>query len=253
MRVMLICLLFLTACDSLTISPPTITETSPTDEHTVQWEMVTDGIEVEQFFGANTVLRAVRIDPQQYTFRAHYEAANPLTIAEWQTRLPDAQVIINANFFSVGNTVLGLLISDGISYGRTYNDRGGTFFVDEDTVGLVSNLVDPYRSQTYSQAVQAFPMLMINGQAAYQNADDTFPSRRTLIGIDENGYVVIMTTPGFGIGLYPLSQYLPSLNINLDIVMNLDGGGSTMMYIAANESVVQSFDPVPVVLAVYPH
>jgi len=42
--------------------------------------------------------------------------------------------------------------------------------------------------------------------------------------------------------------------MNLVNALNLDGGGSTMMYLNANgtpEYIVTSLDPVPAVLAVY--
>lgn len=251
MRTLLLILL-LGACDQIEVSRPILNTQTPTAITATQgWEMIAEGLEYQQFLGEDTLLRAIRINPAQYTFRVHYRAGEPLTISEWQSTLPEAEVIINANFFTPEYTVLGLLISDGIQFEESYINRGGTFFVHDNSVGLSSNILQPYHGQNYQQAIQAFPMLMIDGVASYQNTSDLTPSRRTVIALDQNGYVIMMTTPGFGIGLYTLSQYLPTLDIGLVNVLNLDGGGSTMMYIAANESYVRSFDPVPSVLAVY--
>jgi exopolysaccharide biosynthesis protein len=70
--------------------------------------------------------------------------------------------------------------------------------------------------------------------------------------MDAAGRVIIMVTTGFGMGLYSLSQYLPTTDLGLVNAFNLDGGGSSMLYVAANDYQILSFDPVPAVLAVYP-
>jgi hypothetical protein len=62
-----------------------------------------------------------------------------------------------------------------------------------------------------------------------------------------------MTTPSFiGMRLVDLSNYLPTTDLDLVTVVNLDGGGSSMMAVTV-PTLFQalSFDPVPAVLAVY--
>jgi uncharacterized protein YigE (DUF2233 family) len=160
-------------------------------------------------------------------------------------------VIVNVNFFTPEHTILGLLFSDGTRYGQSYTDRGGTFFVQNGAVGLRSNLEQPYSGENFEQAIQAFPMLVLRGTQAYSNARDLRPSRRTVIGIDSAGRVILLATPGFGIGLYDLSAYLPTTDLQLVTALNLDGGGSTMMRVQAADYTLRSLDPVPAVLAVY--
>jgi exopolysaccharide biosynthesis protein len=245
---LLVVLLLLTGCLQ-EITTPAENPTPSPEAATEDWESLATGLEFRSY---NTFLKTVRIDPANYEFRVHYRPDEPLRMEQWEALLPDAAVIINANFFTPENTVLGLLVSDGIVYGQSYNDRGGTFFVLDGQVGIRSNIEQPYQGETYSQAVQAFPMLVYQGQAAYERENDISPSRRTVIGIDAAGRVIIMVTTGFGMGLYPLSQYLPTTDVGLVNAFNLDGGGSSMLYVAANDYRILSFDPVPAVLAVYP-
>lgn len=215
------------------------------------WNIIADGLEQDLIRHNAVFFQTVRIDPEYYTFGVHYRPGEALTIEEWQTTLPDAEIIINANFFTAENTIVGLLVSDGIVYGNSYDDRGGTFFVENAEIGIRSNITQPYQGEAFSQAIQAFPMLMLDGQSAYNRSSDTSISRRTLIAQDEAGNIVLMVTTGFGISLYDLSQYLPDSDLNITTALNLDGGGSSMMYIAESDTTVLSFDPVPAVLAVY--
>lgn len=247
MRLILLVCAFLGGCIQL------LPETAPPEapESDDNWTVVASGLEQDSIREGAVIFQAVRIDPTQYSFRAHYRPNAPLTLAEWQAELPTAEVIINANFFTPENTVLGLLISDGVRYGTSYTDRGGRFFVDGATVGIRSNTTQPYQGEAYSQAVQAFPMLVDNGLATYNNSADTAISRRTVIAQDTQGRIILLVTSGFGLSLYDLSQYLPTSDLNIVTALNLDGGGSTMMRIASSETTVISLDPVPIVLAVY--
>lgn len=241
-------LVMLTACSTIDAATPPATDATDTDSN--GWQQVLPGIEQRLYRTDLTFFQTVRVDPTQVQFRVHYQPDNPMLIDEWQAALPDAQVIINTNFFDINNMVQGLLIADSITYGTPYRSRGGTFFVNtDDSVGIERS---PYTGDPYWQAVQAFPMLIENGQPAYNNSNDRIPARRTLIGIDAQGRVVMMTTPGLGISLYGLSQYLATTDLNLVTALNLDGGGSSMLSIAASDTTVSSFDPVPAVLAVYP-
>lgn len=210
----------------------------------------------EQFYQPNdnplSALIAVKVDPSLYHFRAHYQPERPLTLQQWREQLPTAVLIINANFFDVQNRVLGLLVADGLVYGQAYNDRGGRFVVQDGRAIVLSNLSQPYRGESLEQAVQAFPMLVADGLPTYTNSRDRQVARRTVIGQDKDGAIVILVTPSFGVTLYELSAFLAQSDLALVNAFNLDGGGSTMFYNATTGRIIPSFDPVPAVLAVYP-
>lgn len=219
------------------------------------WQDVGAGLQMRVLFpDGNPLFQMVtlRLDPRHYRFRAHYRPDDPLTIAGWRALLPDAEVIVNANFFHPDHSLLGMLISDGVVYGRSFSERGGTFYVDGDTVGIRSNIQQPYAGEAWQQAVQAFPMLVTDGVAIYNVTSAVRPARRTVIGIDRAGRVLLLATPNLGLGLYALAQYLPTAELDLVQAFNLDGGGSTMLWLAATGYEIRSRDAVPAVLAAYP-
>jgi exopolysaccharide biosynthesis protein len=235
------------------IETPVISE-SPVDE----WESLAPGLErrVLQPDAAtiSSQIVVVRVDPNQFRFRAHYRPGEPLRTSEWADLLPDAAVIVNANFFDPENRILGLLVGNGVVYGSSYTDRGGTFLVQGGVARVRSNLREPYQGEPLEQAVQAFPMLVLDGLAAFQMDRQEFPSRRTVVAQDDQDRILLMATPFFGMTLEGLSSYLAGAGLGILTALNLDGGGSTLMVLgtgAEREVSVASFDAVPAVLAVY--
>lgn len=217
------------------------------------WEIIAPGLETRSYTVDDAVTKQLlitRIDPTVYTFRAHYR--DPLNLDQWREALPDAAVIINTNFFDRQDNVLGLLISEGVAYGVPYTDRGGTFAVSGDQVEIRSNTEQPYQGEAYDHAIQAFPMLVLRGEATFfRTFTDRF-TRRSAIGIDQQGRVILISTPLSGFRLIELSQWLAASDLALTSAFNLDGGGSSMLWIAPSEYSLTSFDPVPAVLAAYP-
>ena len=218
------------------------------------WQVAAPGIEVRVITPPQALLAqmvVVRLDPAQVQFRVHYRPGEPRSIAQWQAELPNARVIVNANFFTPEHLITGMLVSDGQMYGRSFVDRGGMFSIQNGQPMIQSLVAQPYDGRALEQAVQAFPMLVQNGSAAYDRSADTRASRRTVIGMDAQGRVLLLATPGIGLGLYDLSQYLPTTDLNLVTAFNLDGGRSTMLALRDISYVINSIDAVPAVLAVY--
>lgn len=252
MRLIIICLLLLSGCNIAELE--TALPDNPIIESGNEWDLLAEGYESRTLrTETNFLIRAIRINPNLFAFRAHYNTSTPLNIDQWQATLPTAEAIINANFFGTQNEVLGLLISDGAVFGQSYG-RGGTFVVQNGMPRVRYTPNEPYYAgEPIEQAVQAFPMLVLNGQQAYTNTNDFAPSRRTAIGQDSQGRILIFVTLSFGLSLPQFSAYLAN-EASLDLVnaFNLDGGGSTMLYSAPNDFRLRSIDPVPTVLAIYP-
>jgi len=267
----LILLMFITACtlnsdenaiiSTIPTNPPAeIVDATITPEDAIEasaWEVIAPGIEWRTYLPENIPfgdLIAVRIDPTQYQFRAHYREGNPLSLQGWRDELVNATVIINANFFDPENRILGLLVSDGVRYGASYIDRGGWFGIQNDQVFVRSNTIQPYQGETLEQAVQAFPMLVLDGVSIFNNSQGDRQTRRTLIAQDTQGRIILMITPLVGMSLVDLSAYLPTTDMNIVNAFNLDGGGSTMMFVdmGTESYTLRAFDSVPAVLAVYP-
>ncbi len=258
-------LVLLVGCNLQATAPPTatLTPTLPPTETPLPsptpppegWSVLAAGLEQRLLSPPENIayFQTVRINPAQYVFRAHYSPGNGLSLNEWRERLPDATLIINANFYTPQETVLGLLVSEGQVYGQSYVNRGGTFVVENGVPRVRSTTQEPYRGESLEQAVQGFPMLVLNNQQAYTDPAQTRSARRTVIGQDAQGRIVLMVTPLAGMGLTPMSAYLADLpELNLQQAFNLDGGGSVMMWLAPSEYALPSLDAVPAVLAVYP-
>jgi uncharacterized protein YigE (DUF2233 family) len=256
----LLCLLLVSGCTLMAAPTPTPTPLpTPTPAPTADgWENLAPGLERRSLLPdpdnllSQTIV--LRIDPARYTFRVHYHPGEPLNLIQWREELPDAVAFVNANFFTPEFENIGLLVSDGVVHGQSYEGYGGTFAVENGTAGVWSNMARPYQGESLEQAVQGFPMLVADGQQAYNNPDPDRATRRTFIGQDDQGRIIIGVTPLLGLKLVELSAYLPTTDLGLVNVVNLDGGGSTMMFLLLPETAeyrLFSLDPVPAVLAVY--
>lgn len=261
MLVVIIKALTLVGCNLLstpiaTLPPPVSpTETPPTTQPPVEpgWELVSPGLErriiTPDGLGVFSQVIIHRFDPSRIVFRAHL-TEQPLRLGEWHNALPEAVALINANFFDPQGLILGLLVSDGTPYGQSFVSRGGMFSVADGQVRIQSLVNVPYAGEALQTAVQAFPMLVIDRQPVRQNPAADRTSRRTAVAQDSQGRILWLSTPLIGLTLDEMALFL-SQSAELDIVqaLNLDGGGSTMLY--AEGADLPSFDPVPAVLAAY--
>ncbi len=227
-------------------------------EINMDWRTLAPGLEQRIYRpqGANalTQFTAVRIDPAYYTFRVHYQPGQRRTVQEWRSALPDAAVFVNANFFDPQGSPLGLVVSDGATYGRPFQGFGGFVQVQDGQVRVRSNILEPFAGEPLEQAVQAFPMLVTDGRASHFNTSGDRASRRTVAGQDSAGRIILLVSSSLvGMRLVELSQYLPTSDLDLVNALNLDGGGSSLLVVNLPEPAqIPSFDPVPVVLAAYP-
>ncbi len=251
--------LLLGGCFSFTLEPIATPVPLPTNTPNTGWQTIAPGLERRNYdpdpLNPVTRMVALRIDPARYSFRAHYQPGQAHSTTEWAMALPEATAFVNANFFDTADVILGLLVADGVPYGQSFTDRGGTFLVQNGQPQIRSNLREPYQGEPLEQAVQAFPMLVIDGLAAFTDTIQDRSTRRTIVAQDDNGKIILLATPVLGLTLRDLSAYLPTSDMNIVTAFNLDGGRSTMMVIKVDnstETVVSSFDSVPAVLAVYP-
>lgn len=258
MRLVVWIMIFLSGCTlptpTSTLQIPEVTQTAEAAPLPSQsdWDSISEGLAVRDYQPDNEAfgrLVVVRIDPARYTFRAHYRPGEPLRINEWRDTLPGAVAIINANFFRSNFMANGLLVSDGVRYGTSYGSFGGIFQIENGLPRIRVNNRSPYQGEALQQAVEGFPMLVIDGVAAYTTPDRV--TRRSVIAQDSSGQVFLIATPFNGLSLSSLSAYLPTTGLNLVSAINLDGGGSTMLYLSSGY-MLHSRDAVPAVLAVYP-
>ncbi|MFP4320966.1 MAG: phosphodiester glycosidase family protein [Anaerolineales bacterium] len=197
----------------------------------------------------------VRIDPASVEFRVHYEPGEWYTIAEWRDRLNEPLLIVNANFFTEMGRAVGLVVSVGQTHGQSFEGFGGMFQVTEDEARVRSLVEEPYEGGDFLQAVQGFPMFVEpGGRAANTGPGFDDLSRRTMIAQDDEGRVLILTTPAGLLTLRQAMNWLLAAPLNIDVAFGLDGGKSVGLFVQARPEPLfyPSLDPIPVVVAVYP-
>lgn len=234
-----------------TIPPPTL---EPTAAPADGWELVVSGLERRYIqpngLGPLSAVVVHRIDPQQFVFRAHINPNAPLFNTRWRELHPDAILFINANFFDPAANTLGLVVQDGQYFGSSYVNRGGMFAVQNGVPRVQSLIQQPYDGAALDQAVQGFPMLVVDGVPNYQRTPGDRTTRRTVIGQDRQGRILLVSTTLLGMTLDEIAAFLIDSDLDVAQALNLDGGGSMLLdVVGAN---LPSLDPVPVILAIYP-
>ena len=231
---------------------PTATAAPPLDSG---WEPVQPGLErrVVQLLAENgrpaEQLTLLRIDPAVFAFRIGYSPGQPKTLAAWQAET-GALIVVNGGFFTEQYLATGLIVVDGQPGGRSYVGFGGMVTVGEGGVEVRSLRERPYQSsETFDYALQAFPMLVLNGAAAYQNPD-LDRARRTVVGVAEDGRLLLILASRGSFTLAEFSSYLASADFGLVNALNLDGGSSTGLVLADSPESIPAFISVPSVILV---
>jgi uncharacterized protein YigE (DUF2233 family) len=174
-------------------------------------------------------------------------------VRDWFARL-DADAVINAGFFTPENKAAGLIVVDGKRYGQTYKGFGGMFAMRDGKPQLQWLARQPYTPDTHiTQAVQSFPMLLVNGALVEGLPDDGSRNRRSFIGIDRAGRVVLGVCHSPMWTMTDLATYLAKSSLlDLDNALNLDGGASSGLWIrgVSDALLLDSVEQVPAVIAI---
>ncbi len=257
-------MLCLIACDAQPTPTPTIRTTiyaspapalQPTKDPT--WLTLSPGIALlrtsAQTNSHTERLIVARVDTQRTALRVFYDPQSPRGVREWQAT-SGAALVVNGGFFDENYRTAGLLIADGQAFGRSYHGFGGMFFLRHGKPGIQSLRAQPYRPDpAIRQAVQSFPMLVMNGRRVPPIEDGERRNRRSFVAIDRQGRVLLGVTLMAQWTLNDLADFLaasPALNIRH--ALNLDGGASAGLWLGGHDDLsMNSFEPVPAVIAVF--
>jgi hypothetical protein len=267
-RAIIFLMLFLTTTLGCALTPDTATPVATpivlnSTPDASGWINVAQGIDYRQINVSPTdsnalVMHVVRVNPAFAEFRVHYRPTTPPSALEWWNLLDGAAVFINGNFFDNQNEAVGMLISDGTVYGASYVGFGGMFGMSTAGVPRVQSLVQTEGSTDgLIQAVQGFPMLVEPGGAIAKTGENfDVPARRTAIGQDFSGNILIFSTGLLGeMSLRDLQTWLHDSDLGVAVAFNLDGGKSSSLLVRFDEDdtiFIPSLVSIPVVLAVYP-
>lgn len=229
-----------------------------------KWRNIDNGVDFKSIklkrseSGLDIIIKFLRMDLKLIKVRVLY-SKNPDTNFQNVKNIVEkynAIAAINGSFFDINGNPLGLLITDG----KTVNNRvvthsiySGIFYVKDDVPYIVNR--DSFTPIGVTQALQVGPILIEDGKDTEGFKDIHSIHYRSGIAIDDSGRVIIYATDTNykGISLYEVRQVMRLPDIGCINVLNLDGGGSTQMYISTpsfSEHITGNTD-IPVAIGFY--
>lgn len=203
--------------------------------------------------GAPAQLLIVRMDPAAVRLRVAYAPDQPLPLSVW-FRQRQPLLAINGGFFDPQYHSTALLVSDGVAHGQSYAGFGGMLSVAPDgRIDLRALRDQPYDpAETPLQALQSFPMLIFPGGQVAPLEEDGARARRSAVALDRSGRLLVIVCPTSSLTLRGLADWLAQSDLEIERALNLDGGASTGLFLAAGDASAQidSFDRLPIVLLV---
>jgi exopolysaccharide biosynthesis protein len=229
-----------------------------TDLETLRVETAPDSLFNAEVLLLRTSLNAFRVE----IIRASDFGQPRASVAEI-CKLSKAAVCINANFFDESGNPLGLVVHRGIQVQNMH--RGGktltgVFVASREKITIVPRAT--YQAERVVEAVQAGPRIL-HAHAPVAGVEVKGRSRRSGVCIDdENRLYFFITASGlFGASMDEVQNILRSKQVNCSEALNLDGGGSSQLYVSENipgaththsEIYVPGRDDVPVALGLFP-
>jgi len=235
----------------------TIPETGDTG-----WSILQPGLErrlIKIYNGENQPVESVyvwRLDQKHFRLDVAFDAT-PKTLESWQKET-NASMVVDGGYYSIENERYfpdGLTIINGQASGRSFNGHGGMLAIDESGAELRWLVERPYQpGERLQAALQAFPILVKpGGQLGFgPERENHVRARRTVIAQDKEGRILFIVAPQGHFTLHQLSVYLTESDLNLDIAVNLDGGGSTGILVANPREIIPPARPLPFVILAYP-
>ena len=244
-------------------TPKPVPTSDPTAEPTPEagWTRTVPGMEsrvIEIYDHQNQRVESLhiwRLDQKYFRLDVAHSVI-PKSLDAWQQET-NAAIVLNGGYYSISNERYfpdGLTIVNGQASGRSFNGFGGMLAIHEDQADLRWLAQEPYNpNEQFQAALQSFPVLVEpGGQLGFgAERENHAKARRTVIAQDTNGRILLMVAPQEYFTLHQLSVYLTESDLNLDIAVNLDGGGSTGIVVANPREIISPTRPIPFVILVY--
>jgi Phosphodiester glycosidase len=196
-----------------------------------------------------------RLDQDYFRMDVAY-AETPKSLQTWQKET-NAALVLNGGYFSIENERYfpdGLTIVNGEAFGHSFDEFGGMLAINQSRAELRWLVEKPYNSDEPLQAaLQSFPILVKpGGKLGFpEERENHVGARRTVIAQDRDGRILFIIAPEGYFTLHQLSVYLTESDLNLDIAVNLDGGGSTGILVVNPREIIPSKVLLPFVILVY--
>jgi hypothetical protein len=198
-----------------------------------------------------------RLDQNYFRLDVAFDE-RPRSLEAWQAET-GAALVVNGGYFSIENERYfadGLTVLNGAASGNSFTGFGGMLAITgrgrfAELRWLVEKPYDP--SERLDAALQSFPMLVKpGGQLGFgSEREDHVSARRTVIAQDRLGRILFIVAPQGYFSLHQLSAYLTESDLDLDVAINMDGGGSTGLLVAEPREVIPAKVLLPFVILVY--
>jgi hypothetical protein len=226
------------------------------------WQVLQPGLErrmVRLFNDQDQYIESLyiwRLDQSLFRLDVAYQET-PQSLEEWQAETKALMVVNGSYFWVEGEQYFpsGLIILEGQAMGSPYESFAGMLAIVEGWSELRWLAEEPYDpAEPLAAGLQSFPLLVKpGGELGFPvQFEDNIRARRTVIGQDREGRLLLIVTPRGHFTLHQLSLYLTESDLNLDIAMNLDGGPSTGALVADPPETIPSQSVLPIVILVYP-
>jgi hypothetical protein len=225
------------------------------------WSLLQPGLErrrIEIYDGQNQHVESLyiwRLDQKFFRFDVAFDERGK-SLQNWQEQT-HASLVMNGGYFRVENERYlpnGLTIVNGRTLGSSYVGYGGMLAINGTGAQLRWLVERPYAPyENFQAALQSFPILVKPGGELGFGAEreDHKQARRTVIGQDKDGRILLIVAPQGYFTLHGLSTFLTDSDLNLDIAVNLDGGGSTGILAANSGEIIPSKTLLPFVILAY--
>jgi hypothetical protein len=196
-----------------------------------------------------------RLDQNYFRMDVAY-VERPKSLQTWQKETK-AALVLNGGYFSIENERYspdGLTIVNGEAFGNSFEGFGGMLAINQRRAELRWLVEKPYHSsESLQAALQSFPILVKpGGELGFPaEKENNARARRTVIAQDRDGRIFFIVAPQGYFTLHQLSVYLTESDLNLDIAVNLDGGGSTGILVSNPREIIPSKVLLPFVILVY--
>lgn len=230
------------------------------------WRTIQKGVEFRKIVferiepNYQVELKLVRFDPKAIAPRILHGPDLQLngTSSKTFAEKSGAVAAINANYFDEKGRPLAYLKTAEKEINRTVSKHAlytGVFGL-RDGLPFVAHRDDFYPSQA-SEALQSGPLLLLRGAPVEIMRGLGRFARRSMIGIDKDGRMIVAVTDAVlgGLSFAELQELFtnPKLQLDTPDLLNLDGGGSAQLYLKAGkfEEWVVGTTEVPVAIGFF--
>ena len=221
----------------------------------VDWQNLQTGLDYTKisvvYAGTPVSIHALKVNLANFKISPIYTPAR--SSVKSMAMAHDAAAVINANFFEPSGKPLGLIINEKTQINPLKDISWWSVLCFKNQVGQISHLTT-YQTDQCDNAIQAGPRLVVQGVVSQLKENI---SKKSAIGFNSKGeFFIIASENALPISLFAEILHLKNSEGGLELndVLNLDGGSSTQIYARANGFIldIPNFVPVPVGLGVFP-